>query len=185
MLWPASLVKGLLLESLLEILMPKYILIAAIDRNNAIGKDNTLPWKLPSDMARFKELTMGKTILMGRKTYQSIGRALPGRKNIVLTRTKWEAPADVQVFPSLEALEAELPDEEIWVIGGGEVYKQTITKASSLVITHVDLEVEADSWFPDIDPEYSLYPEHFGPKREQNGIQFRFCTYAPIQRAPY
>ena len=163
--------------------MPKYILIAAIDRNNAIGKGNTLPWKLPSDMARFKELTMGKTILMGRKTYQSIGRALPGRKNIVLTRAEWKADG-VQVFSSLEALEAELPDEEIWVIGGGEVYKQTITKASSLVITHVDLEVEADTWFPDIG-KASLYPEHFGPKREQNGIQFRFCTYAPIQRAPY
>ncbi len=129
-------------------------LIAALDRNHAIGKGNALPWHLPDDLKRFKALTLGKPILMGRKTAESLGRALPKRRNLVLTRAG-RVPFDgMQVVTSLdEALEIAGRDgEELCVIGGGELYALALPQATHLHLTHVDASVEgADVFFPRFD----------------------------------
>ena len=126
-------------------------LIAALDRNHAIGRGNALPWHLPDDLKRFKALTLGKPVLMGRKTAQSLGRALPKRTNLVLTRGA-EAPfAGMQVVASLEAALALAAGEsdELCVIGGGEVYALALPLATHLQLTHVDTAVPgADALFP-------------------------------------
>ena len=129
-------------------------LIAALDRNHAIGKGNALPWHLPDDLKRFKALTLGKPILMGRKTADSLGRALPKRRNLVLTRAG-RVPFDgMQAVASLdEALEIAGRDgEELCVIGGGELYALALPQATHLHLTHVDASVEgADVFFPRFD----------------------------------
>ena len=129
-------------------------LIAALDRNFAIGKGNALPWHLPDDLKRFKALTLGKPILMGRKTAQSLGRALPKRRNLVLTRGG-HAPFDgMQAVASLdEAMDiAALDGDELCVIGGGEVYALALPLATRMHLTHVHAMVEdADAFFPVFD----------------------------------
>lgn len=131
-------------------------LIAALDRNRAIGRDNDLPWRLPDDLKRFKALTLGKPVLMGRKTAESLGRALPGRLNLVLTRGG-RVPFDgMQAVASVdEALRiaAGQGAGELCVIGGGEVYALTMDVADVLHLTEVDTEVEdAHAFFPAFDP---------------------------------
>ena len=131
-------------------------LIAALDRRGAIGKDNTLPWHLPDDLKRFKALTLGKPLLMGRKTAESLGRALPGRRNLVLTRSG-QAP-----FPGMEAVDSldvalaiahSQGVGELCVIGGGELYALCLSHATRMHLTHVDTVVDsADAFFPQIDP---------------------------------
>ncbi|WP_047124648.1 dihydrofolate reductase [Xanthomonas arboricola] len=134
----------------------KLTLIVAFDRNNAIGRDNELPWKLPDDLKRFKALTVGKPILMGRKTAQSLGRALPGRVNLVLTRSGQVPFADMQAVASLDEAIAQAEAagaQELCVIGGGEVYRLSMERADLLAVTEVDTTVErADTYFPPIDP---------------------------------
>ncbi|PPU77514.1 dihydrofolate reductase [Xanthomonas sp. NCPPB 1638] len=131
-------------------------LIVAFDRNNAIGRDNDLPWKLPDDLKRFKALTLGKPILMGRKTAQSLGRALPGRLNLVLTRSGQVPFEGMQAVASVDqaiALAEQAGAPEVCVIGGGEVYRLTLERADLLAVTEVDTAVEqADTHFPAIDP---------------------------------
>ncbi len=130
-------------------------LVAALDRNRAIGKGNDLPWRLPDDLKRFKALTLGKPVLMGRKTAQSLGRALPGRTNLVLTRSG-NVPFDgMRAVDSVEAaLEVARIEGagELCVIGGGEVYALALPLADTLHLTHVDTAVEqADAFFPPFD----------------------------------
>ncbi|NUT17176.1 MAG: dihydrofolate reductase [Cupriavidus sp.] len=130
-------------------------LIAAVDRHNAIGRDNDLPWRLPDDLKRFKALTLGKPVLMGRKTAQSLGRALPGRRNLVLTRSG-QVPFDgMQAVASLdEALRIAAQDAaaELCVIGGGEIYALCLPRATRMHLTHVDTVVDgADAYFPAFD----------------------------------
>lgn len=133
------------------------VLLAALDRNHAIGRDNDLPWRLPDDLARFKALTMGKPLLMGRRTAESLGRALPGRRNLVLTRRGQVPHAGMEAVPSVEqALQAAAIDgaAELWVIGGGEVYALCLPRATRMYLTHVDAAVgRADTFFPRFDPE--------------------------------
>ena len=126
-------------------------LIAAIDRHDAIGKGNALPWHLPADLKRFKALTLGKPILMGRKTAESLGRALPGRRNLVLTRSG-RVPFDgMEAVASLDDALAQA--DEVCVIGGGEIFALTLPMATHLLLTHVDTVVEgADAFFPAFDP---------------------------------
>ena len=130
-------------------------LIAALDRNRAIGRDNDLPWRLPDDLKRFKALTLGKPVLMGRKTAQSLGRALPGRRNLVLTRSAQVPFEGMDAVASIdEALQAATDGGagELCVIGGGEVYAQCLPMATRLHLTHVDTEVDgADAFFPEFD----------------------------------
>lgn len=129
-------------------------LIAALDRAFAIGRGNALPWHLPDDLKRFKALTLGKPVLMGRKTAQSLGRALPKRTNLVLTRAG-EAPfAGMQAVASLEAALALAEGNELCVIGGGEVYALALPLATHLHLTHVDTAVAgADALFPRFDAQ--------------------------------
>ena len=129
--------------------------VAAMDANGAIGKDNDLPWRLPGDLKRFKSLTLGKPILMGRKTAESLGRALPGRTNLVLTRSGQVPFEGMQAVASVdEALAVALDDDaaELCVIGGAEIYALTLPLADKLYLTHVDTVVaEADAFFPEFD----------------------------------
>lgn len=133
------------------------VLIAALDRHRAIGRDNELPWRLPDDLRRFKALTLGKPVLMGRKTAQSLGRALPGRRNLVLTRSG-RGPFDgMQAVASLDEAAAIAHADgatELSVIGGGEVYALCLPQATRMHLTHVDTVVEnADAFFPAFNPD--------------------------------
>lgn len=127
-------------------------LIVAISENAVIGRDGELPWRLSADLRRFKRLTMGHHIVMGRKTFESIGRLLPGRKMIVVTRREEYKPAGVIVARDLSAaIEAAAGDDEVFVIGGGEIYRQAIEMADRIYLTRVHAEVEGDVTFPEID----------------------------------
>ncbi|HJW46294.1 MAG TPA: dihydrofolate reductase [Lysobacter sp.] len=131
------------------------VLVAALDRNLAIGRDNDLPWRLPADLKRFKGLTLGKPVLMGRKTAESLGRALPGRRNLVLTRSG-RVPFDaMEAVASLEdAVQRAREDNanELCVIGGAEIYTLCLPLAARMYLTHVDTVVEgADAFFPRFD----------------------------------
>jgi dihydrofolate reductase len=129
--------------------MDGVVLIAAHDRRRAIGRGNALPWHLPDDLARFKALTLGGTVLMGRRTAESIGRALPKRRNLVLTRGASAPFAGQECVSSLAAARAAVPDAPLFVIGGGEVYALALPLATRLEITLVDTAIEgADAWFP-------------------------------------
>lgn len=128
-------------------------LIAAMAADRVIGMDNAMPWSLPADLAWFKKQTLNKPVIMGRRTFESIGRALPGRLNIVLSRTPGNDP-NVSWVTSLDdalALAGEVP--EIMIIGGGKIYEQMLEKADRLYLTHIDAEVEGDTQFPDYDPD--------------------------------
>ncbi len=153
-------------------------LIAAIADNNVIGHENTIPWRIPEDMRRFKEATTGKTVLMGRKTWESLPekyRPLPGRKNVVVTRQKnFLFPDGVFHFTSIEDALRACANEDVMVIGGAEIYRQTMPLADALIITRVHQTVEGDVFFPEIDPQTwkeSLREEHNG---------FTFIEYVRI-----
>lgn len=135
-------------------------IIVAQAENRVIGTNNKLPWRLPEDLRYFKQVTMSKPIIMGRKTYESIGRPLPGRTNIVISRQSDFAPDGVRVVTSLEAA-MELAEsicvidgaEEVMVIGGAQIYEQALTIADRLYLTQVHASVEGDAWFPAIADE--------------------------------
>ena len=133
--------------------MPPLALIAALDRNCAIGRGNALPWHLPADLKRFKALTLGHPVLMGRKTAESIGRALPGRRNLVLTRASQAPFAEQEVVGSLDAALASIGAQDtLMVIGGGEVYALALPFAQRLHLTLVDTAIsDADAFFPRLD----------------------------------
>jgi dihydrofolate reductase len=126
-------------------------LIAAMARNRVIGRGNGLPWHLPADLRRFRDLTLGHTIVMGRKTYESIGAPLPGRRIIVITRQERYAPPGCLVAHSLEeALASADGEDELFICGGGELYAEALPLAERLYLTVVELEVEGDTFFPEI-----------------------------------
>ena len=134
--------------------MTRIALIAALAENRVIGRKNRLPWRLPADLRRYKSATMGKPVIMGRKTYESIGKPLPGRSNIVVTRDPDYRAPGCQVVHSLEqALEAGAGHAEVMVIGGAELYRQALGRAQRMYLTLVRAEVEGDTLFPDIEPQ--------------------------------
>ena len=134
--------------------MTRIALIAALAENRVIGRKNRLPWRLPADLRRFKSVTMGKPVIMGRKTYESIGKPLPGRSNIVVTRDPDYRAQGCQVVHSLDqALEAGAGHAEVMVIGGAELYRQALGRAQRMYLTLVRAEVEGDTLFPDIEPQ--------------------------------
>jgi dihydrofolate reductase len=125
-------------------------MIAAMANNRVIGKDNQMPWHLPADLKHFKKVTLGKPVIMGRKTYQSIGKALPGRRNIVISRQSDALTADADWVQSIEqALALVQHEAEVMIIGGAEIYRQVLPLADTLYITDIDLNVEGDAFFPD------------------------------------
>ncbi|MBP1999823.1 dihydrofolate reductase [Paenibacillus shirakamiensis] len=150
--------------------------IWAMSRDGVIGKDNKLPWRLPADLAFFKEQTLGKTIVMGRKTWDSIGRKpLPKRRNIVLTKDlDFEAPG-AEIVHSLDQI-AHL--DEVMVIGGAGVFAQMYPLANKLIVTHIDDNFEGDVYFPTIDwDHFREVSSSKGPKDERNPYDYRFVIY--------
>ena len=128
-------------------------LIAAMAADRVIGMDNAMPWHLPADLAWFKRHTLNKPVIMGRRTWESIGRPLPGRLNIVIS-SQPSAAEDVTWVASIEeALQAAGEAEEVMVIGGGRIYEQFLVQADKLYLTHIDAEVVGDTTFPDFEPE--------------------------------
>lgn len=143
--------------------------IAAIGRNRELGYKDQLLWQVPGDLPRFKALTMGHPVIMGRKTHESIGRELPGRSNIVLSRSGEVS----SVAQAVELAEKAPGSEEIFVIGGGEIYQLMMPKVERLYLTVVDATAEADTYFPD----YSEFKKVLDDEvHEENGIKYRYLT---------
>lgn len=155
-------------------------LIAAVARNGAIGKDNALLWRLSEDLQFFKRTTMGRPVIMGRKTYDSIGRPLPGRRNIVITRNpQWSAPG-IESAPSLQAALALLDNtvDKAFVIGGAQIYAEALPLVQEIVLTEIDRDFEADAFFPPWDK--TTFTEvareaHHAPA--PNDFDYAFVTY--------
>ncbi|MDO4762854.1 MAG: dihydrofolate reductase [Flavobacteriaceae bacterium] len=155
-------------------------IIAAIGKNNELGKDNQLLWHLPEDLKHFKNLTSGSPIIMGRKTFESIGKPLPNRTNIVVSRQDNWFEEGILIVPSLkEALKhAKKISEDIFIIGGGNIYAQTMDLADKLKITQVDFETQADTFFPKIDESiWQKTNEICHTKDEKHAYNFCFQTW--------
>ncbi|WP_440889647.1 type 3 dihydrofolate reductase [Vibrio sp. WZ-1] len=150
-------------------------MIAAMADNRIIGKDNQMPWHLPADFAWFKRCTMGKPVVMGRKTYESIGRPLPGRLNIVISRDASLSIEGVTTVTSIEqALDVAGDIEEVMIIGGGAIYSACLPMANKLYITHIEAEIEGDTQFPDWGSEFKeIYSEAYQAD-EKNAYNMRF-----------
>lgn len=159
------------------------IAIAAIGMNNELGKDNQLIWHLPNDFKRFKTLTTGHYIIMGRKTFESFPKPLPNRTHVIITRQKNYIAENCIVVDSLKKAIAVCPKEEdVYVIGGGEIYNQSIDFADKLEITKVFHSFEADTFFPEIDiTKWKLVSEEFHAKDEKHAYDFCFQTYVSKQ----
>ncbi|MCL6708207.1 dihydrofolate reductase [Pseudomonas sp. R2.Fl] len=155
-------------------------------RNGAIGRNGDLPWKLSTDLKRFKQITLGKPMVMGRKTFESIGsRPLPGRPHVIVTGNPDFRPKGVDVAPSLaaaieraKALAAEAGVDEIVVAGGGEIYRQALPLADVLHVTHVEAAIDGDTYFPAIDPQvFEKISEESVPAGEKDSHATRYAVY--------
>ena len=158
------------------------VLIAALDRHNAIGRDNELPWRLPDDLKRFKALTLGKPVLMGRKTAQSLGRALPGRMNLVLTRSGQVPFEGMQAVASIEEARQCARSSgagELCVIGGGEIYALCLPLAARMHLTRVDTLVQdADAFFPQFDAaQWRVVSREMHAADAKHAVGFEFIDY--------
>lgn len=153
-------------------------MIVAMAENRAIGRDNQLPWHLPADLKHFKAVTMGKPMLMGRKTFESIGRPLPGRRTIVITRdAAWRAEG-VETAPSIDAaLEMASTAEEVMIVGGAQIYAQAIEKADRLYVTEVATAADGDAFFPEIDTAIWFEVARDSHAAEGAGPAYAFVTY--------
>jgi len=153
-------------------------LIAAMDKNQLIGVKNGLPWHLPADFRHFKEVTMSKPVIMGRKTFESIGKPLPGRKNIVISRKGFAADG-ISVVESIdEALQLVSGVDEVMIIGGASFYQQMIDRADRMYLTHVDAECEGDAWFPEFDlANWKIVSEQGYSSDEKNNYNFKIVEY--------
>jgi dihydrofolate reductase len=151
-------------------------IIVAVAENGVIGSDNRLPWRLPDDLKRFKALSLGKPIVMGRRTYDSIGRPLPGRTNIVISRQSGLAIEGVRVVHSLdEALAAAGQAPEIVVIGGAEVFRQVLPRTNTIHLTRVHAQVAGDVFFPQLDPAQwreAAVEHHPADERNEHALSF-------------
>jgi len=153
-------------------------LIAALARNRVIGIQNRLPWKLSDDLKHFKALTLGHHILMGRKTYESIGRPLPGRTTVIISRAGFPAPEGCIVAHSVEeAIAACEADEEIFFVGGADLYRQALLLVDRLYLTEIQADVEGDAWFPEFD--WAQWHEVSRDRRteEASGLEYHFVVY--------
>jgi len=155
------------------------IIIAAVAENNALGKNNDLLWHLPKDFKRFKEITSGHYIIMGRKTFESFPKPLPNRTHVVISRQKDYLPEGCIVVENLEKAIAVCPkNEDLYIIGGGEIYSQSIHLADQLDITRVHHSFDADVYFPEIDAEiWELTSETLNPKDEKHLFDYTFQTF--------
>jgi dihydrofolate reductase len=153
--------------------------IVAMAANRVIGANNQLPWRLPADLARFKRITMGHTLIMGRKTYESIGRPLPGRTFIVVTRQQGYAPQGVKVAHSVdEALALARGDDEVFIAGGAELYAQTLDRLDRLYLTRIERDFPGDTYFPEVDLSgWKLIEGEHHPASGPEDLPYSFLTY--------
>ena len=157
--------------------MSKLTIIVAYDAHYGIGINNSLAWHVPEDLIRFKKITTGHTIIMGRKTCESIGRPLPNRRNIVLTRqTGWQADGVEVVHTLAEALQL-TGDADAFVIGGAEIYAQALPLCSTLLVTEIHADVKCDAFFPALDKSAWRETERVTQHSEKNGFDYSFVTY--------
>jgi dihydrofolate reductase len=154
-------------------------IIAALGENNVIGKDNGIPWQIPADLAHFKALTMGHTIIMGRKTFESIGRVLPNRENIIVSATL-SAVEGAHVVSSLHDALQIAANDEIFVIGGAQLYAEALPLAEQLDITHVHLAPEGDTYFPFVD--WSQYEEVWRKEYDGSADYVPNCTFITYRK---
>ena len=156
----------------------KISLIVAASANNVIGADGGLPWRLPEDLKRFKQITMGKPMIMGRATFDSIGRALPGRKSIVLTRQAGFVAEGCDVVDDMDAALAAAGDtDEVMIIGGGEIYRQFLPQADRIYLTRVQAEIAGDTRFPELDMnEWSVTAVEEYPAGDEREFAFDIET---------
>ena len=160
-------------------------IVVAMARNRVIGRDNGMPWRLSSDMKHFKATTMGKPMIMGRKTFQSIGKPLPGRHTIVVTRDSGFKPEGVETVATLDAAfdaarkaAGEMGAGEIIVAGGGVLYAEAMERADRLYVTHVDAEPDGDTVFPEIDPAvWEAVEERVMPQTERDSAPAQLVVY--------
>ncbi|OUR65706.1 dihydrofolate reductase [Methylophaga sp. 42_25_T18] len=157
----------------------KVAIIVAMDKQGLIGRNNDLPWKLSADLKYFRRVTMGKPLVMGRNTHESIGRALPGRKNIIVTSNTDYQVDGCTVVPSLEqALLACDDAEEVMVMGGASLYEQLLPEVERIYLTHVDVELEGDTWFPQWNKDqWQEISREDHPADEKNQYPYSFVVY--------
>jgi dihydrofolate reductase len=152
-------------------------IVVAMDRNRVIGQAGRLPWRLPADLRRFKRITMGKPIVMGRKTYESIGHPLPGRSNIVVTRDPgFEAQGFNKASSFEAALELARPADEVMIIGGTSLFEAALPRAERLYLTLIETSFDGDTWFPDYDPsQWHELSREVHPADDNNPYAHTFC----------
>lgn len=162
---------------------PELVLIVARAANGVIGRDNALPWRLKADLQRFRALTMGHPILMGRKTWESLGRPLPGRRNLVLSRDAGFRAEGAEAFTTVEAaLDAAAGSERIFIIGGAQLYRTLIARADTLLITEVHAEVDGDAHFADVDTAvFAEVAREFQAADADNQFDVDFVEYRRIR----
>ena len=153
-------------------------IIAAMDNKRLIGVDNGLPWRLSADLQNFKKLTSGNAIIMGRVTWDSLGRPLPKRHNIVITRNSEFQAEGCTVVSSLEEAIKASGEDKAYIIGGAQIYKLALDLADEMILTEVDTEAQGDPWFPEIDSgKWELVSEDAHLSDENNEHDYKFCTY--------
>ena len=153
-------------------------MIAAVGANGVIGRNNALPWHLPADLAYFKKVTMGHAVVMGRKTFESIGKPLPGRYNIILTRDKSYRSENCIIMHTVEEILEYSRNRDVFIIGGAEVYKSFIDYADKLYITWIDESFDGDAFFPEIDEnKWYIISRSEWERDASNGLRFCFMVY--------
>jgi len=155
-------------------------IVVATDANRGIGIDNKLPWRLPEDMAHFKRTTMGHPVIMGRKTFDSIGKPLPNRRNIVITRNPGWKHEGVEAVTSISTAIELVGDTPACIIGGAQIYAETLPFANRLIITEIDKTFDCDAFFPTIDPKQWKEVAREKYHSQPNGFDYAFVTYEKI-----
>jgi dihydrofolate reductase len=153
-------------------------IIAAMDRNRIIGQDGHIPWRLPADLAYFKQLTLGHSVIMGRKTFESIGKSLPGRENVIITRDKDYQKENCLVLHSFNETLNYCAGKNVFVIGGAQIYREFFPYADWLYITRIEESFPGDSFFPEIDSKlWKLVSKTRGERNEKNPYEYYFLIY--------
>ncbi len=153
-------------------------LIAAVSKNGVIGKDGRLPWDLPADLAYFKKTTLGHPVIMGRKTFESLGKPLPGRENVVITRSRNHAPPNCLILHSIDEALTFCEDKHGFIIGGSQIYREFFPYADRLYITLINEDFAGDSFLPVIEPQmWRLISQTKGVRNEQNPYDYSFLVY--------
>ena len=157
---------------------PRISIVSAMARNRTIGINNTLPWRLPDDLKYFKALTLGHHIIMGRKTWESIGKPLPGRTTVIITRGDYAAPEGVKIAHSLQQAIALCGDDpEIFFVGGADLYGQALPLADRLYLTEIQADVEGDAWFPEYESAHWHETSRDQRHDEASGVHYDFVVY--------